>query len=115
MIYHITNNVIKNDVANVTLALGASPIMSDYPKEAEEITQLASALVLNTGTIHSNSTRAMLLAGKTANKKGIPVVLDPVGVGATSYRKEIINKCVSCHYARTGLCRWNCLWIESTP
>lgn len=92
LIYHITNNVVKNDVANVTLALGASPIMSDYPKEAEEITQLASALVLNTGTIHSNSARAMLLAGKTANKKGIPVVLDPVGVGATSYRKEIINK-----------------------
>ena len=102
-------------MANVTLALGASPILSDYPKEAEEITQLASALVLNTGTINSNSARAMLLAGKTANKKGIPVVLDPVGVGATSYRKEIINKCVSCHYARTGLCRWNCLWLESTP
>lgn len=92
LIYHITNNVVKNDVANVTLAIGASPIMSDYPKEAEEITQLASALVLNTGTIHPNSAEAMLLAGKTANKKGIPVVLDPVGVGATSYRKEIIIK-----------------------
>lgn len=90
LIYHITNNVVKNDVANVTLAIGASPIMSDNPKEAEEIAQLADALVLNTGTIQPETACAMLLAGKEANRKGIPVVLDPVGVGATSYRQKMI-------------------------
>lgn len=90
LIYHITNNVVKNDVANVTLAIGASPIMSDNPKEAAEIAQLANALVLNTGTIQPETAEAMLRAGKAANEKGIPVVLDPVGVGATTYRKETI-------------------------
>ncbi len=90
LIHHITNNVVKNDVANVTLALGASPIMSENPKEVEEIAAVADGLVLNTGTIQPDVAEAMLLAGRAANRETIPVVLDPVGVGTTTYRKETI-------------------------
>jgi len=90
LIHHITNNVVKNDVANVTLALGASPIMSENPKEMEEIAKMASALVLNTGTIQPEIEKSMHLAGRTTNLEGRPVVLDPVGVGTTTYRKETI-------------------------
>lgn len=82
--------MVKNDVANVTLALGASPIMSESPKEVEEIAALADGLVLNTGTIQPDVAEAMLLAGKAANKENTPVVLDPVGVGTTTYHKETI-------------------------
>ncbi len=92
LIHHITNNVVKNDVANVTLALGASPIMSENPKEVTEIAEAADALVLNTGTIQPDVAEAMHLAGQAANSAGKPVILDPVGVGTTTYRKETIQK-----------------------
>jgi hydroxyethylthiazole kinase len=88
LIHHITNFVTAGDVANVTLALGAAPVMARAPEEVEEIAAQAAAVVLNTGTVTVDVTKAMLLAGRRANALGIPVVLDPVGVGGTTFRAE---------------------------
>src|SRR5699024_7162375 len=79
LVHSIMNYVTINDCANVLLAVGASPIMADAPMEVEEITAMADALVLNTGTLKSWSKDSMICAGKVANQKGIPVILDPVG------------------------------------
>lgn len=86
LIHHITNAVTMNDVAAVTLALGASPVMASAPEEVEEMVAAAGALALNIGTPTVQSVEAMLLAGRRANAAAIPVVLDPVGVGATAFR-----------------------------
>jgi hydroxyethylthiazole kinase len=78
-----------NDVANVSLAIGASPVMSHAREEVEDMVALAKpygALVLNPGTLDSHQIEAMILAGKKANRLGIPVMLDPVGAGATPFR-----------------------------
>ncbi|MHA6260895.1 hydroxyethylthiazole kinase [Sporosarcina sp. CAU 1771] len=88
LVHHITNAVTINDCANVTLAVGASPVMATSIEEVGEMVQLADALVVNIGTLQVEVFKAMVLAGKVANKKGIPVVFDPVGVGATTFRKE---------------------------
>lgn len=92
LVHHITNAVTINDCANVTLAIGASPVMATSVEEVEEMVQLANALVLNIGTIQAQTFSAMILAGKAANEKGIPIVFDPVGVGATSYRKKLAQE-----------------------
>lgn len=92
LVHHITNAVTINDCANVTLAIGASPVMATSVEEVEEMVQLANALVLNIGTIQSETFSAMILAGKAANEKGIPVIFDPVGVGATTYRKKLATE-----------------------
>ncbi len=86
LVHHITNYVVMNETANATLALGALPVMAHAEQEVEEMVHLASALVLNIGTLSEHWVEAMLLAGVAANGRGIPVVLDPVGVGATEYR-----------------------------
>lgn len=86
LVHSITNYVTANDCANILLACGASPIMADDPGEAEEITSLAAGLVLNLGTLDQRKLSAMLLSGKRANALGIPVVLDPVGAGASALR-----------------------------
>lgn len=88
LVHHITNYVTVNDCANTTLAIGGSPIMADDVKEVAEITSIASALVINIGTLNERTVASMLLAGKTANQKGIPVILDPVGAGASTFRNE---------------------------
>ncbi|MBA4536777.1 hydroxyethylthiazole kinase [Bacillus aquiflavi] len=88
LIHHITNTVTMNDCANVTLAIGGSPVMADSPEEAPAMTELAQALVINFGTIATDTFQAMIKAGKAANHLGIPVIFDPVGVGATSFRTE---------------------------
>lgn len=88
LIHHITNMVVMNDTANITLAIGALPVMSHAPEEVEEMVSLASALVLNIGTLTVELIEAMLLAGKQANERGIPIVLDPVGAGATRFRTQ---------------------------
>jgi hydroxyethylthiazole kinase len=88
LVHHITNYVTVNDCANITLAIGAAPVMADDLREVAEIVGLASALVLNIGTLNQRTIAAMLAAGKTARTKGIPVVLDPVGAGATRLRTE---------------------------
>jgi len=86
LVHQITNYVVMNETANATLALGALPVMAHAGEEVEEMVQLASALVLNIGTLSEHWVDSMLLAGVAANGRGIPVVLDPVGVGATEYR-----------------------------
>lgn len=96
IIHCITNHVVSNFQANGLLALGASPIMGEAPEEAADLAMLANALSLNIGTLNKTSVNSMLLAGKAANEKGIPVVLDPVGAGATPFRlsavKQILDK-----------------------
>ncbi|MFE8700216.1 hydroxyethylthiazole kinase [Cytobacillus sp. FJAT-54145] len=88
LVHHITNQVTINDCANVTLAIGASPVMADYTREVEEIVSKADALLLNLGTFNEERYQSMKVAGKKANQLGIPIVFDPVGVGASSFRKN---------------------------
>jgi hydroxyethylthiazole kinase len=88
LIHHITNFVTVNDCANITLAIGAAPVMAEAHEEVEEMVSCASALVLNIGTLSADQVRAMLLAGRKAGEIGIPVILDPVGAGATAFRTE---------------------------
>jgi hydroxyethylthiazole kinase len=86
LVHQITNYVVMNETANATLALGALPVMAHAREEVEEMAGLASALVLNIGTLSEQWIEAMVLAGGAAGAHGIPVVLDPVGAGATAYR-----------------------------
>jgi hydroxyethylthiazole kinase len=88
LVHHITNYVTVNDCANMVLALGASPVMADDLAEVEEMVSFASALVINIGTLNERTIQSMLTAGKKANQLGVPVILDPVGVGATTLRTE---------------------------
>lgn len=88
LIHHITNAVTINDCANVTLAIGAAPVMAEAIEEAGEMVGLADALVLNIGTLSRQQVISMTEAGHCANRKGIPVILDPVGAGATSMRTD---------------------------
>ncbi len=91
LIHHITNYVTVNDCANAVLAIGASPIMADDIREAADITALADALVLNIGTLDERTVASMLASGKKANERRIPVVLDPVGAGASAFRNETVQ------------------------
>ncbi|MFB1083407.1 hydroxyethylthiazole kinase [Jeotgalibacillus sp. JSM ZJ347] len=92
LVHCITNYVVANFQANGMLALGASPVMGDELEEVEELTSIADALSLNIGTLNKRSVESMIHAGRAANKTGIPVVLDPVGAGATSYRLSAIDE-----------------------
>ena len=86
LVHQITNYVVMNETANATLALGALPVMAHAGEEVEEMARIASALVLNIGTLSSHWIESMLLAGGVATARRIPVVLDPVGAGATEFR-----------------------------
>jgi hydroxyethylthiazole kinase len=88
LVHQITNYVVMNETANATLALGALPVMAHAREEVEEMVGLASALVLNIGTLSEHWIEAMLIAGRAASARRVPVVLDPVGAGATAYRTE---------------------------
>jgi len=92
LVHQITNYVVMNETANATLALGALPVMAHAREEVEEMVGLASALVLNIGTLSEQWIEAMLLAGRAAGARGIPVVLDPVGAGATRYRTDTARR-----------------------
>ena len=92
LVHQITNYVVMNETANATLALGALPVMAHAREEVEEMVALASALVLNIGTLSPHWIEAMLLAGKAANEHGVPVVLDPVGAGATRFRTDTARR-----------------------
>ncbi|MHB0866518.1 MAG: hydroxyethylthiazole kinase [Thermoleophilia bacterium] len=92
LIHNITNFVVMNSSANILLAVGASPVMAHCRAEVEEMTSMAGALVLNIGTIQEDWLESMILAAKTANKVGIPVILDPVGAGATRLRTDAIRE-----------------------
>jgi hydroxyethylthiazole kinase len=92
LVHQITNYVVMNETANATLALGALPVMAHAQEEVEEMVGLASALVLNIGTLSEHWIEAMRLAGGAASARGIPVVLDPVGAGATAYRTDAARR-----------------------
>ncbi|MFI2741138.1 hydroxyethylthiazole kinase [Zhouia sp. PK063] len=97
LVHNITNYVVMNTTANALLSIGASPVMAHAVEEMENMVAIAGALVINIGTLNTPWVEGMLTAGKAAHKKGIPIVLDPVGAGATQYRTEtcwkIINQC----------------------
>ena len=88
LVHHITNYVTVNDCANITIATGAAPVMADAVEEVCEMVTCAGALVLNIGTLNKGQIESMLLAGGMANDRQIPVILDPVGAGATCYRTK---------------------------
>ncbi len=92
LIHQITNYVVMNETANATLALGALPVMAHAAEEVEEMVGFAGALVLNIGTLSPPWVEAMITAGQAANERGVPVLLDPVGVGATRYRTETARR-----------------------
>ncbi|MCR4398695.1 MAG: hydroxyethylthiazole kinase [Firmicutes bacterium] len=95
LVHNITNWVVTNVTANITLAIGASPVMAHAAEEVEDMVRFAGALVLNIGTLTPDIVDAMVLAGKRANALGIPVVLDPVGAGATPLRTESARRILS--------------------
>lgn len=86
LIHHITNYVTVNDCANVVLSIGANPVMADDPFEVEDMVSICDALVINIGTLNERTINSMIKAGRAANARNIPVVFDPVGVGATPFR-----------------------------
>jgi hydroxyethylthiazole kinase len=92
LVHQITNYVVMNETANATLALGALPVMAHAVEEVEEMASVAGALVLNIGTLSARWIDAMLLAARAANTAGVPVVLDPVGAGATRLRTDTARR-----------------------
>lgn len=92
LVHNITNYVTVNDVANVLLACGGSPIMSDDIQDVEDITSICGGLNINIGTLNQNTIPSMFAAGKKANGLGHPVVLDPVGAGASALRTQTALK-----------------------
>ncbi len=96
LIHHITNFVVMNDTANITLHIGALPVMAHAYEEMKEMTGIANALVINIGTLSKEWVKSMFLSGRTANNIKIPIVLDPVGAGATKLRTitslDLLNK-----------------------
>src|ERR687884_1209529 len=92
LVHQITNYVVMNETANATLALGALPVMAHAREEVEEMAAAAGALVLNIGTLSPEWVEAMLAAGRSANAAGAPIVLDPVGAGATAYRTDTAKR-----------------------
>ena len=89
LVHNITNYVAMNNSANALLAIGASPVMAHWTDEMEEMTAIAGALVINIGTLDKEWIEGMFAAGRAANRRGVPIVLDPVGAGATSQRTAI--------------------------
>lgn len=102
LVHAITNYVTANDCANLLLACGASPVMADDPDDAPEITAHADGLVLNLGTLHRGTIPAMLACGRTAARRGLPVVLDPVGVGASAAAVSAMGLCGEIAHTRLG-------------
>ncbi len=96
LVHHITNWVTIYDCANVVCAFGALPVMAHAIEESADMARIASALVLNIGTLTPELVESMIVAGRAANEKGIPVVLDAVGVGATRLRDEKALEILDC-------------------
>lgn len=95
LVHNITNYVTVNDVANVILACGGSPIMADDKEEVSEITAICGGLNINIGTLNKRTIEAMVIAGKKSNELGHITVLDPVGVGASKLRTDTANKLIN--------------------
>ncbi len=95
LVHNITNYVVMNNTANALLCIGASPVMAHAVEEMEEMVSIAGALVLNIGTLSEKWIEAMFVAGKAAKTKGIPVILDPVGAGATTLRTKTAGQIIA--------------------
>ena len=95
LVHNITNYVVMNNTANALLAIGASPVMIHAEEEVEDMAAMASALVINIGTLSAPWVRGMFKAFASARSKGVPVVIDPVGAGATPYRTKTIRELIS--------------------
>lgn len=111
LIHNITNYVVMNSSANILLAVGAAPVMAHCHSEVEEMTAMAGALVLNIGTLQEDWVEAMIIAARKANAVGIPVILDPVGAGATALRTAAVRKIMT--QARMAVVRGNASEILS--
>ncbi|HWO74354.1 MAG TPA: hydroxyethylthiazole kinase [Bacillus sp. (in: firmicutes)] len=92
LIHNITNVVVTNFTANGLLAIGASPVMAYAHEEVADMAKIAGALVLNMGTLTAEAVESMLIAGRSANEHGVPIIFDPVGAGATPFRTETAKK-----------------------
>ncbi|WP_163527700.1 hydroxyethylthiazole kinase [Halobacillus ihumii] len=95
LIHNLTNQVVMNFSANGLLAFGGSPIMAMAKEDAADIANLSDGVLINMGTLTEPQIQAMILAGKAANEKGIPVVIDPVGVAATPFRTQAFNRIIA--------------------
>lgn len=105
VVHNITNFVVMNNTANALLALGASPVMAHAEEELEEMVGIASALVINIGTLSEDWVKSMFKAARYAKQRGLPVILDPVGAGATSYRTRTAQHLIEA--ARPAIIRGN--------
>jgi hydroxyethylthiazole kinase len=92
LVHNMTNEVVTNFTANGLLALGASPVMAYAIEEVADMAKIAGTLVLNMGTLNAGLVEAMIVAGRSANAHGVPVIFDPVGAGATAYRTETARR-----------------------
>jgi hydroxyethylthiazole kinase len=111
VVHNITNYVVMNSTANAILAIGASPVMAHAAEEMPEMVNIASALVINIGTLSKEWIIAMFAAAAKANERGIPIILDPVGAGATSYRTQTARQLIK--EARPAIIRGNASEIMS--
>ncbi|MDO4793873.1 MAG: hydroxyethylthiazole kinase [Filifactor alocis] len=105
-VHYMTNPVTANDVANAVLSVGGVPVMADYIEEVEDITVRSSALVLNMGMLSAEKLISMMVAGKAANRNGIPVILDPVGCMASKFRRDSVAKLL--REVRFAVIKGNC-------
>src|SRR5208282_1110348 len=92
VVHNITNYVVMNTTANALLAIGASPVMAHAEEEVEEMTAIARSLVINIGTLSAPWIAAMFMAGEAARRNARPIILDPVGAGATTFRTATARK-----------------------
>lgn len=111
LVHHLTNWVTIYDCANIVKVFGASPVMAHAKEEVADMAGIANALVLNIGTLTSDFVQAMILAGKSANRKGIPVVLDVCGAGATKFRDDKCAEILDC--VRVNIIKGNSSEIAS--
>ena len=105
LVHNMTNLVVTNAVANALLAIGASPVMAYAHEEVEDMARISGGLALNMGTLNPELITGMLLAGRAAAQAGVPVVFDPVGVGATPYRNRSADEIV--HQLNLSVLRGN--------
>lgn len=96
LVHHITNYVTVNDCANVCICAGGSPVMTDG-EDVADMVAISSAIVVNIGTLNARTVGSMEVAFGTASGKGIPMLLDPVGAGATQYRTEVAERLMGMH------------------
>lgn len=111
LVHNITNYVAMNFTANALLAVGASPIMAHAAEEVAELARLSGAVVLNIGTLEKSWVEAMRLAAEAANDKGVPLILDPVGAGASALRDQACHSLLE--RARFALIRGNASEVTS--